>query len=266
MFKDEVFCGYVFGTMHVRDNSAFRWIDQIRGRINECDIYAAEMDLGAVDPVRLSNSSTLKSGQSIREWIPETKYEKMLAQIKKSFDLNVDSLRFLHPFLIISRLSEAVLSDDHLHALDHYLYQYALKVGKETTGLETFEEQMQIMEELDPKDHVKGILQIARDPVKFRTSIRNLVRHYEQQDLQALYQVSRKQLHHLRSKMLFDRNHVFTERIVTLTQRGKLFAAFGAAHLGGAQGVIRLLKRSGFRLIPITIVPCSDTKGYDHET
>lgn len=252
--------------MHVRHRSAFLWVDEIKGRIEACDIYAAEMHLGEVDPVLLSQSATLKSGQSLADLIPPRKYDKVRKQIFKSFGMDLDSMRSLHPFLVISRLSESVLSEDHLHPLDQSLFQYAGSIGKETTGLESFTEQMEIMKSLDPVDHVKGVLQVARNPAKFRKSIHNMVRYYEAQDIQRLYQVSRKQLQHLRPRMLFQRNKILADRFAQLCEDGTVFAGFGAAHLGGGKGVIRLLKQQGFRVSPITIVPFGHTHSEQDET
>lgn len=252
--------------MHVRDRSAFLWVDEIKSRIDACDIYAAEMHLGEVDPMQLSESATLKSGQLLTDLIPPRKYAKVRRQLLKSFGLDLDSMRFLHPFLVISRLSETVLSEDHLHPLDQALFHYAESMGKETTGLESFVEQMEIMKSLDPVDHIKGVLQIARNPAKFRKSIHNMVRYYEIQDIQRLYQVSRKQLQHLRSQMLFQRNRILADRFAQLCEGGTVFAGFGAAHLGGGKGVIRLLKQQGFRVSPITIVPFDPTHSEQDET
>ncbi len=252
--------------MHVRDRSAFRWIEEIKNRIEACDIYAAEMHLGEVDPLLLSESAMLKPGQSLTDLIPPRKYDKVRKQLKKSFGIDLNSMRFLHPFLVISRLSETVLSEDHLHPLDQSLFHYAETLDKKTTGLESFAEQMEIMKSLAPVEHIKGVLQVARNPEKFRKSIHNMVRYYEAQDIQRLYQVSRKQLHHLRSRMLFQRNRILADRFMQLCEGGTVFAGFGAAHLGGGKGVIRLLKHQGFRLSPITIVPFTQTHLKQDET
>ena len=264
--REHTFRGYIFGTMHVRHRSAFLWVEEIKSRIDACEIYAAEMHLGEVDSVLLSESATLKPGQSLTDLIPSRKYDKVRKQLLKSFGMDLDSMKYLHPFLVISRLSETVLTEDHLYPLDQSLFQYADSKGKETTGLESFAEQMDIMNSLDPVDHIKGVLQVARNPEKFRKSIHNMVRYYESQDIQRLYQVSRKQLQHLRPKMLFQRNLILADRFAQLTTRGTVFAGFGAAHLGGGKGVIRLLKQQGFRVSPITIVPFAHTYTQQDET
>ena len=48
--------------------------------------------------------------------------------------------------------------------------------------------------------------------------------------------------------VLYSRNRRFVERLEPLLRKGRLFAAFGALHLFGEEGVLSLLERRGYRL------------------
>ena len=45
--------------------------------------------------------------------------------------------------------------------------------------------------------------------------------------------------------MLYQRNVVMTDRFFKIIQEKSIFCAIGAGHLGGKQGVLRLLKQRG---------------------
>ena len=55
----------------------------------------------------------------------------------------------------------------------------------------------------------------------------------------------------LRKLMIYDRNEFMTNNLVALTEEGATFCAVGAAHLPGGKGMLRMLKRSGFKVKPI---------------
>lgn len=51
--------------------------------------------------------------------------------------------------------------------------------------------------------------------------------------------------------LLDDRNHVMAERLDTLIGHGTTFAAVGAGHLAGEQGLIALMRRRGYAVTPV---------------
>ena len=55
------------------------------------------------------------------------------------------------------------------------------------------------------------------------------------------------------SVFLDNRNNNWVPQIETLIKNNRTFIAVGAAHLGGPNGVIRLLEARGYTLKPIQI-------------
>lgn len=256
--KDSILKGYLFGTMHVRSDRAFTYADQILGFMQNCEIYAAEMDLGSADPDRLNVASQLPEGQTLKSYLTDKQFAKVQKSILKSFGIDLRFWLHRHPFLTVSMLSELLLENDHLLALDHYLWNEAKKMEMEMHGLESFDEQMNVMETMKVEDHVKHLRSVARSPRKFRRQILSLVASYEAHDIRGIYKSSKKQLQNLRRKMLYDRNVVMADRVVKLMENGILFSAFGAAHLGGNKGVIAIMKKQGLQLKPVKLKLSTD--------
>jgi uncharacterized protein YbaP (TraB family) len=71
--------------------------------------------------------------------------------------------------------------------------------------------------------------------------------------VQQLYKMVKKNSKGMRPLMLYRRNEVMAERIGALVQEQRVFAAIGAAHLGGGKGVLRLLKKQGLTLHPVQV-------------
>ena len=64
-------CGpsYFFGTMHVRDHSAFRGMRRFKECIESADSFAAEFDFQKVDFQAFEKASTLPDASSLADYI-----------------------------------------------------------------------------------------------------------------------------------------------------------------------------------------------------
>jgi uncharacterized protein len=54
-----------------------------------------------------------------------------------------------------------------------------------------------------------------------------------------------------RKLMIYDRNIIMANRMVGLSEENSCFFAIGAAHLPGQKGVMALLKRQGYKIVPV---------------
>ncbi len=245
--------GFVFGTMHVKDDAVHRFVDRVTPCLEEATLYAAEMNLAEVDPAMMMASKRLPGGQSLMEYLGHKKYQKIRKSILKSFDVDLNYYQRLHPFLVIALVSEKVISNDHRESLDHVLWHRAQQLDIPRTGLESFKQQMTIMEKITVDLSLRQLRQIARNPNILRREVIRMLDYYQQQDVKRLYQVSKKQLKQLKKLLLYDRNHSMAQSILELASDHHLFAAFGAGHLAGSRGVLRYLKHAGCRIEPIFI-------------
>lgn len=81
-----------------------------------------------------------------------------------------------------------------------------------------------------------------------------MLKIYLHQDIRRLYQMGKRQAGVLRNTLIYQRNHLMVEGILQEFISGHApFVAIGAGHLAGEQGVLRLLKRAGVKVRPISI-------------
>ncbi len=242
---------FLFGTMHVRSSVAHQFVEAVVPYIEGCYIYAGEMDLGGFDHPALMRNSVLPDQRVLTDYISTGRYLKIQKIILKAFGVDLGLMKNRHPFLIVSALSESLLKNDRALALDDKLWHLAKTRDKHCTGLESFEDQINVMQSISVEDSLKSLLQIARNPNRFRKGLLKMVNLYIAQDVRRLYKVSRKQLHELRKILLFNRNVKMAERMCDLMRENSVFSAVGAAHLGGEKGMLRLLQKKGFSVKPI---------------
>lgn len=245
---------YLFGTMHVKDYRAFLYQDVITEYIDKCKIFATEFDLREREGLNDPEVSTIPNNKSLFEIIGENKYNRLKKIIEKSFSLNLDLLNRVLPLFAINMLTEQILTSTRSIPLDTFLWQYAENTHRELRGVETFVEQLETLAAIPLDYQIKSLLEIGKNPEKFRKQINSLINQYVKGDIHALYKKSKKSLGKQRKLLLYNRNQIMCQRISDLALENSSFIAIGAAHLSGKKGVLRLLSMAEFSIKPVNVV------------
>lgn len=244
---------YLFGTMHVRDGRAFQQLGKVHEAIAACDGFAAEFHLEEIEPGIQADIMQLPEDQCISDLIPKKKFERYRKVLLKSTGLDLQKFDRMIPFIIVNFATESLLAQDMPEPLDQHLWNFAKNQGKSLHGIETFQEQMAVLKKITLEQQLKMLQGLCKNIGRFRQYLRRLAELYEASEVQQLYKMVKKNSKGMRALMLYRRNEVMAERIFELVQEQRLFAAIGAAHLGGGKGVLRLLKHRGIKVTPIKI-------------
>jgi uncharacterized protein YbaP (TraB family) len=127
--------------------------------------------------------------------------------------------------------------------------------GLQVKGLETLAEQMALFDNLKKEDEVELVMEAIRDKKKSIQRAVEMEKIYVSQNVDSMYLavvsaegsvISDEQL-----KFLDERNEKWIPQIIEMLKNQKCFIAVGAAHLGGPNGVIRLLEEKGYKITPV---------------
>lgn len=239
---------YLFGTMHTKSKQAFGFQPSVFEKIEACEAFANEFKLDDADPIAMQEALKMPNGTTLKDYISPKKLAKIQRIIRKAFGVNIEALIYHKPFLITNLLTDKILAEEQQQALDVYLLEYAKKAGKQIMGIETFQEQLDILYQIPLKYQVKSLIDIAKNVKKYRKKLLYMADLYETADIQCIFKATKKNSGKLRKLMLYHRNEVMAKRIAQLVKEQSLFAAIGAAHLGGEKGVLKLLKQQDFLL------------------
>jgi uncharacterized protein YbaP (TraB family) len=242
---------YLFGTMHVRDIRAFGWLDQAKIHLAECEVFATEFDFAETDTDALSGALALPEGKDMQYWLSPQAWKNLDRYARKKFNSNAEAFRHQHPMSISTALSMAFLMEESAHSLDETLWQYARSLGKPTTGVETFVDQLETLRQIPFEQHLKGLTWLLKNYGRHKTRLHKMMRRYANGEIQALYQSAKKDAKGMRKILLYRRNQLMSRRFAEIAQTQSLFCAVGAGHLAGAKGMLRLLKKAGFKITPI---------------
>jgi uncharacterized protein len=244
---------YVFGTMHVRDQRAFKYKELVESKILECDAFAAEINLEEVDHLLMAESMDLPEDQLLSDILKPKIYAKVDKIFNKLVGVSLTHFPKSQPFLILNILTERLLSTDMPLSLDATLHEFAVQNEKIALGIESFEEQIEILSKISIDFQIKSLSWMAKNFKQFRKQLFKMTADYETSDVQKIFKSAKKSTKGLRKVLLYDRNKIMAQRIATMAKEQSIFVAIGAGHLGGQKGVLRLLKKEGLKTRPILL-------------
>lgn len=239
---------YLFGTMHVRDARAFGWLDMAFAYLADCEVFATEFDFSETDAPAIANVLRLPDGTTLQQLLKPGVWKSLDYYALKR--LGVPAARFdhQHPMLVSTALTAVFMSEEAAYSLDETLWHAAQAAGKRCTGVETFDEQLQTLRKIPLEQHVKGLTWLLKNFGRQRRRLHKMMDMYADGALQQLYQAAKKDAKGMRKVLLYDRNQLMAKRFEEIAQSQSLFCAVGAGHLAGQKGMLRLLKKAGFRV------------------
>lgn len=241
----------MLGTMHVSSEEAYSPVTQAKHFMEQCQIYAGEMDLDDPELEQIGEVFINEDDNALYDYIGEKKYLKYKKIILKAFGVDLDQIAHFRPLVISNMIAESILTKTYDLALDHFLWQYAQALDMKMRGLESASDQFAIMRSIPLEHQLKALRSCTKNVSKFRKQVLHLSELYKEGKLTRLYKTSKKSMGNLRKLMIYDRNDYMANNLIKLTEEGATFCAVGAAHLPGGKGMIRKLKSAGFKVKPV---------------
>jgi uncharacterized protein YbaP (TraB family) len=239
---------FLFGTMHVRDLRAFAWLDVAKLRLESCAVFATEFDFSETDHTAVAAIMRLPGEDSLDQLLKPGAWKNLQHYCNKKLGIPAEELRFLHPMSVSLSLTNALMADNAEVSLDETLWVYAQSIGKRTTGVETFEEQLLALKNIPFKQHLKSLTWLLKNYKRQKRRLKKMLRWYSSGDLKLLYKAAKKDAKGMRRELLYERNKIMADRFTEIATTESLFCAVGAGHLAGQKGLLRLLKQKGFKV------------------
>jgi len=252
---------YLYGTLHLGRPEWFFPGRRVRQALEASDAVALELDIG--DPATMAEVETASRSAAGAE-LPPGLAERLARQVAAAC-LPAGAFGRLHPMLQVTTLSARVDGLHVMFAQEASLAAFARNRGRPLVALETAGEQMQA---LLPQDEQESLAEIDQqlqqlEEGRARPVLRRVAEVWAQGRLDELEHYDRwcdcadtpeerAQLKRLND----ERNPHLAERIDALHGRGqRVFAAVGALHMTGPQGLPRLMAARGYAVERIPFPP-----------
>lgn len=241
---------YMYGTMHVSDKVSFHLSDSFFEKLLASDFVANE-----------SEPNTWTELYDLYGFYRSTQTKRAFYSNFYTNPIEKDNLYSLfrgsnyNLIGLLSRTNQANQEYQEETYLDMFIYRTGKKYGKKTVGLENvktttlnIEKAAAEMDRSEVDENKQAILKI----LKKRSYAEVLRDAYREKDLDLLDTLNMLSTPKSYNKaMLFDRNEGMSASMDSIMKTGSLFAAVGAAHLPGKNGMIEILRRKGYTVTPI---------------
>jgi len=247
---------YLFGTMHLIKKEYFLFPRKLKKIVSKTDQLVMEI-AGLPNQTDVMKYITLDEG-SFFDFFNTAQIDTILTWAKANFFMEESVFRSafskIKPFVII-QMATQIQFIGKTESYERIFSEIAKNKGVETKGLETIEQQISFFDQLTNKQQVEMVMSGIRDSEKSIDLIIKMQKTYVSQNVDAIYQVITDDggvISEEKLKFLDDRNANWIPQIMRFVKKNT-FIAIGAGHLGGPNGVIRLLEKKGYTLTPMNL-------------
>ncbi len=250
---------HLFGTVHATDPRLRDLPEQIRQPFVAAREVVFELPDDPQGAALMARAMMLPAGRRLDDILGPELFAAV-AEAAAPYGLPPEALRPLKPWALSSFL---IFPPDELAriaggeaVLDDWLKREAKRRGKAVYGLETFDEQIAVFDEMSEAEQVAMVRDLVADSAGAEALFAELLDAYLRSDTGALYAQmndisgvsDQAAAERFRQRLIFDRNATMVARMQPFLARGNAFVAIGAAHLPGEAGVLDLLERQGYRV------------------
>jgi hypothetical protein len=253
---------YLFGTIHLPDPRVMDFPPVVREAHASADVVWGELGLGDAESPRVQASMYLSGGKRLEDVVPEATYAKLQAylQARGTPSAIVDRMKPLWAALVVGMLDALPLLASGM-PMDKLLLKQAQEAGRETGGLETIEEQLEVFDAASLEAQAQlldeAVVELEKARVSGKKPLEELIAGYVKGDLTLLHDELAKmsatenpEAKALAKRLLDDRNVKMVQRILERSARAPektYFVLVGAGHYAGPEGILALLAKQGVK-------------------
>ena len=269
---------YIFGTHHLHDYQVIKKNDTISSILKKADSVVGEIVINDANTnmftliMKMNEAATLK-GFTIDSLLSDVEYKdtdkcmKEYLGIGLTPPLNRYKPMFIYQLIMAAKYIKSQKSNDLNppgldknpigNSMDSYFQEEGKRLKKELRGLETVDDQLDVLYNGYSLDkQVKMLLEMVYDVNGNSTEeLLLLNKLYDEQDLSGLLELMQKSTSKEELEtLLVNRNKNWLPQIENFLKKGEsAFIVVGAGHLPGSFGVIQLLRQKGYTVKPISI-------------
>ncbi len=246
---------YLLGTIHSADPRVATPQPFVLRAFENAAVLVMEMDLKADSFLSLGAAMMFTDGRDLERLLGPDDFRRVAAAVAQH-GLPEQILRRMKPWAVLALISQP--KTQHGAFLDMVLYQKAQAAGKPVVGLESAEEQVAVFDRMPMDDQLTMLRTASAQADQIAAMQNRMIETYMTGDLVAIAaladELAREDASGLNRRFIKrlndERNDRMLARMVPHIDQGGAFIAVGALHLTGERGLLRQLRRRGYRLSP----------------
>lgn len=242
---------YLYGTMHITcdnalDKNTLKAFDETSQLYLELDMDEPGMQMKLTGGMMMKNGTTLKSLATPEDYAIVDEF------IKKNVGMGIEMMNSFKPS-VVSMLVIPKMLDCPMQSIEDALMEVSKEQKEEIYGLETVEEQIAVFDAIPYDEQMKELVKTAKEGLeKGKATFKRMMELYNTRNLNGLmdfiHEEDNKFFGENSDELLDKRNRNWIPKIEAIAKKTPTLFGVGAAHLGGENGVIMLLRKKGYKV------------------
>jgi uncharacterized protein YbaP (TraB family) len=239
---------YLYGTVHMICGGDYFLSEKTKKAFEASNKLVLEINFA--DPNEMADMQKMAMGKEpLSKKLNPEQLAKLDAILKKTAGMTVQQVDSFSLMTVMSLISMKTFGCTDMKLYEMEFIDQAKKRNVEIGGLETVKSQFAMFENAYSNDEMIAMLSESTPEETAK-----LVSSYKAENIDDLFAISTdpKFTNEKTKKIIVDnRNNNWVKNMPELMKKESVFFAVGAAHLGGEEGVINLLKKAGYSVKPI---------------
>lgn len=249
---------YLFGSIHVGDESLYPLHDQIDEAFEEADHLAVEIDMSDVNELESSQmmmqKGIYKDGTTLSDVLEDDVFSETVDQLS-GFGLDESMLEQFKPWFVSMLLYEVALEETDFNGdngIDMYFIDRANDKGLPIISLESIESQFESIGSAPEEEQIASLEDMLNSFDIYEEELTQMIRVWRSGNTDVFAQM--RQMEETSDQLSMDeRDLAMTEKIedfLTGEDGDTYFIVVGSLHLAGDNSIVDLLEDRGYSVEP----------------
>lgn len=242
---------YLFGTIHITcdanlDENTIKALSVTKQLYLELDMDDKSMQM------QMMKHMMMKDGVKLSTLLNAEDLKIVDDFLKKNMNMSVKMFDSFKPFIITTMLYPKMI-DCSFQSVESELMKVTKEQNEEVFGLESVEEQMKVFDNISYQVQAEELLKMAKsDLSKDKEEMKKMMTIYQNKDIEGMLKMMDDSDNKITSEnqevLLNNRNKNWIPLMMKIMSEKPTFFGVGAGHLAGDEGVIKLLRKQGYKV------------------
>ena len=242
---------YLFGTIHLTCDTSLDANTLNALEATEQLYLELDMDDKSIQ-MQMMKLMMMKDGAKLSTLLSPEDFKILDEFMKKNLNMSAKMFDSFKPFMISSMLFPKML-DCKSQSVESELMKITKEQNEEIFGLEKAEDQMKVFDEISYQDQADELLKTVKDNLeKDKKEFQEMITIYQNKDIEGMLKMMSDSDNKITSEnqdiLLNDRNKKWIPIMIKIIKDKPTFFGVGAGHLAGEEGVIKLLRKKGYKV------------------
>jgi len=242
---------YLFGTIHLTCDTSLD--ENTLNALEATEQLYLELDMDDKSiQMQMMKLMMMKDGAKLSTLLSAEDFKILDEFMKKNLNMSVKLFDSFKPFMISSMLFPKML-DCKSKSVESELMKITKEQNEEIFGLEKAEDQMKVFDEISYQDQADELLKTVKDNLeKDKKEFQEMITIYQNKDIEGMLKMMDDSDNKITSEnqdvLLNNRNKNWIPIMIKIMKDKPTFFGVGAGHLAGEEGVIKLLRKKGYKV------------------